>query len=86
MPVTLVHPKNWLSDFDVYVTTPVVVSLYVTNNSPVLANPTVESTIKTLEPIETDPINLVLGVTEKFPYVAPETLISLLYPESNFVL
>jgi hypothetical protein len=44
IPVTLLHPKNWVKFFDVYETIPVVVSLYVTDNSPVVPNPTVEST------------------------------------------
>ena len=34
-------------------------------NTPVVPNPTVESTVNTVDPIETESINLVLGCIEK---------------------
>ena len=84
--VRFVIPKNWVKDFEVYDTTPVVVSVYVTYSSPVVPNPTVESTSRTEDPEETSPITLVDGSTFNSPYWTPSTLISLLYPPSKFNL
>ena len=61
IPVTFVQSKNWFKFFEEYETIPVVVSLYVTDNSPEFGNPTVESTSKIVVPAETCPINLVFG-------------------------
>ena len=80
--VKLVTPKNCVNDFDVYETNPVVVSSYVTYSSPVLPNPTVESTSMIVDPAETFPITLVDASTTKFPYTDPSTPTSLLYPPS----
>ena len=46
---------------DVYELTPTVLSIYLKCNSPVVPNPTVESTSTTVIPIPTSPIILVLG-------------------------
>jgi len=50
-----------LFDFEVYETIPVEVSLNVTNNVPLVANPIVESTSSTVRPIPALPISLVFG-------------------------
>ena len=42
-PIPL-SPKNWVKLLEVYELTPTVLSIYLKYNSPVLPNPTVEST------------------------------------------
>ena len=61
VPVTLEQPKNSVKVLDVYETKPVVVSLYTTASSPVVPNPTVESTFRIVAPELACPINFVLG-------------------------
>ena len=65
--LTPVTPKNWLFDFEVYETTPVVLSLNFTNKSPLVANPIVESTSRTVRPIPALPISLVFDWTPNAP-------------------
>ena len=86
VPDTFVQLKNWFKDFDVYETIPMVLSSYVKYSSPGQSNPTVESTVITVDPEDTRSITWVLGYTENSPYIAPLTPMSLLYPASNLRL
>ena len=52
---------------EVYELIPTVLSLYLKCNSPSVANPTVESTSKIVEPAEIPPTTLVLGETSNVP-------------------
>ena len=49
IPVIFEQLKNWFTLFDSYLIVPCVWSLYVTYNSPLFGNPTVESTSRVVK-------------------------------------